>query len=275
MKIAMLLENNKIDKTYKNEHGLSIYIEFGEHKILFDTGPSNTYLKNAAKMGVNVAEIDTIIISHGHSDHIAGLPFFPNNKQLQRVIMSQNIHTPFWIKAGPKFVNVGIKQQQFEHLQQKILYVDKMFTLTENIKIIGLGNQQAHSGNLYMGERSNRQLDTFSHEIFLIIEQNNELVVFTGCSHNGIINIMNAITEEFPMKKIKAVIGGFHLIKLPYLNNLNTSKQNVLTLAKALKTYHVETYYSCHCTGKKGMKIMRTVLGNRLEEFPTGKILEI
>lgn len=68
MKITALVEN-KAKYGLKGKHGLSLYIETENHKILFDLGPDNTLFNNARIKGIDLSEIDTVIISHGHMDH--------------------------------------------------------------------------------------------------------------------------------------------------------------------------------------------------------------
>lgn len=81
MKLIVLADNNTcIDQYYLAEPALSIYIENGEKKYLFDTGYSDVYLKNAAKLGIDLEQLDAVIISHGHNDYTGGLAFYPKTK---------------------------------------------------------------------------------------------------------------------------------------------------------------------------------------------------
>ena len=76
MKIRTLSENTSISESIGHEHGLSLYIETEKHKLLFDTGGSDLFAQNAQKMGAELEEIDTVVISHGHYDHGGGLRAF-------------------------------------------------------------------------------------------------------------------------------------------------------------------------------------------------------
>lgn len=75
MKITSLVENIS-QCELKAKHGLSLYIETKEHKLLFDVGPDGTLFDNARKRGIDLAQIDTVIISHGHLDHAGALRDF-------------------------------------------------------------------------------------------------------------------------------------------------------------------------------------------------------
>lgn len=76
MLIKTLVENTSISKDFGSEHGLSLYIETKKHKILFDVGASELFLKNAKKLDVSIADVDFLVISHGHYDHGGGLKSF-------------------------------------------------------------------------------------------------------------------------------------------------------------------------------------------------------
>lgn len=81
MKLTVLADNNTyIDQYYLAEPALSIYIENSDKKYLFDTGYSDVYLKNAEKLGIDLEQLDAVIISHGHNDHTGGLAFYPKTK---------------------------------------------------------------------------------------------------------------------------------------------------------------------------------------------------
>ena len=73
MKITALVENTRISKQYKSKHGLSLYIQTKNHNILFDMGPNNLFMDNALICGLDITEVDIVILSHGHIDHGGGI----------------------------------------------------------------------------------------------------------------------------------------------------------------------------------------------------------
>jgi len=77
MEYCVLVENHEEVRDIKAEHGLSIFFSKGGKKILFDTGQSSLFLKNAEKMGVDLSDLDYVVLSHGHYDHTGGLRFMP------------------------------------------------------------------------------------------------------------------------------------------------------------------------------------------------------
>ena len=129
--------------------------------------------------------------------------------------------------------------------------------------------------HLFIGTGSSKRLDDFEHELLLVIRQSTGLVVFTGCSHHGILNILDAVLEHFPGQTIKAVFGGFHLTDLPLINNMAESKDDVQELGKTILKYPIEKVYTGHCTGIKAYRILKEVMGAKLEYFATGYKVEV
>ena len=89
MKEFVVLADNRSNNTeLLSEHGLSVYVETENHKLLLDTGKSNIFLMNAQKLGIHLEDVDYVFISHGHNDHIGGLPFFLQINEKAKVIVS-------------------------------------------------------------------------------------------------------------------------------------------------------------------------------------------
>lgn len=76
MKITALIENTTIRNDLKPQHGLSLYIETKSHKLLIDTGANGLFLENAKRLDIDISAVDTLVITHGHSDHGGGLKAF-------------------------------------------------------------------------------------------------------------------------------------------------------------------------------------------------------
>ncbi|MBS5112237.1 MAG: MBL fold metallo-hydrolase [Coprobacillus cateniformis] len=76
MLLKTLVENTSISSSFQHKHGICFYIEVENHKMLFDLGPNDLFIENAKKMNVDLKQIDTVIISHGHVDHAGALQSF-------------------------------------------------------------------------------------------------------------------------------------------------------------------------------------------------------
>ena len=91
MLIKILVENTSISKELGSEHGLSLYIETKKHKIMFDVGASDLFLQNAKGLDVNIADIDFLVISHGHYDHGGGLKTFLEENKIGRASCRERV----------------------------------------------------------------------------------------------------------------------------------------------------------------------------------------
>ncbi|MFJ8102124.1 MBL fold metallo-hydrolase [Lysinibacillus sp. NPDC096212] len=272
MKITAILENSKSDKNLTAKHGLSLYIETEQMNIIFDLGPDHSYIKNAQALGIDLNKANAVIISHGHSDHIGGLRYLDEVNKHAPIYLSSNALESHWLKIGPYYHNVGAKVT-IENFDNRMKFVDDDIEITKGIHIISLDPTNEYTKNLYKGDK--KKLDDFNHEIVLVIESENGLVLFSGCSHHGIVNITKTITKKFPNKNINAIIGGFHLIGLPIVNTLGKPKEEVISIGNTLNEMKIDCIYSCHCTGEKGFSILKTVLKEKLQSFKTGEIIEL
>lgn len=90
-RLVVLSDNRTNNQQLETEHGLSVYMECSSGKYLLDTGASDLFIRNAKVLGINLADVDYCLISHGHNDHIGGLPYFLKLNNKAKVILSETI----------------------------------------------------------------------------------------------------------------------------------------------------------------------------------------
>lgn len=117
--------------------------------------------------------------------------------------------------------------------------------------------------------------DDFNHEIIPCFFTANEVVVFTGCAHHGILNILESVSDYFHPKKIRHVIGGFHLIDSNDVNLFETSEELDFIANRLEKGYPGTVFHTCHCTGIKSFNRLKLRLGERIDLFFPGFALDI
>lgn len=277
MQIISLIDNLRSPEVpaLTIEHGLSIAIIRGNQSILFDSGESDAFLRNASILGVDISRVDAAVFSHHHNDHCGGWAAFIGN----------NHTAPLFLRSLPqgdctvrilKIIrrDAGIDKSLLQQHPQRFHFIDQQTEILPGIFIITQISRQhpVPRGNrfLFLEDGSNRQIDPFEHELLLVIENNGRLVVFSGCSHRGILNVMDTVTACFPGTPIEAVFGGFHLIGMPILNTGGCTPQEITHLGKALLEYPVKQYFTGHCTSQKGFRLLKPVMGERLEYFAAG-----
>jgi len=276
MKIITLLENGKLDSDLVAKHGLSLYIETNGNKILFDTGPKKHFIKNANKLNVSIEDIDYAVISHGHFDHGGGLKYFLELNKKANVYTSKYAFNKFYTKLFFKFYYyVGLKTKLKQNNRVKL--VDDTIKLNENIYILTDINKTGFipklNEKLHKKENGLYKEDDFNHEIVLVIKEDEKIIMFTGCSHSGITNMIDRVKKLFPNENLIAVIGGMHLYN-PVTKKYEP-KENIDALGESLKTYKETTFYTCHCTGEKGLNILKDNLDDKIIGLKTGSIIEI
>lgn len=273
MKITTLVENTSNNPQIKSTHGLSFYIETADHKILFDLGPDDLFLKNAKKLGTPISEVDTVVISHGHADHGGGLKAFLEVNPTAKVYIKATGFEPHFASfLGFKF-SVGLDASYAHHPQ--IIFTQDHFVIDSALQLFS-GVTEKHcypSGNaaLYAKGPSGYIPDNFNHEQSLIITEGESHILFGGCAHSGIANIIKA-GEKYIPSTFTHVISGMHLF------NPIGRKTEPLEMIQELSGHLLSrpsTYYTCHCTGQKAYEQLKAIMGERIGYLSCGSMVQL
>jgi 7,8-dihydropterin-6-yl-methyl-4-(beta-D-ribofuranosyl)aminobenzene 5'-phosphate synthase len=278
MKISMLIDDKRSSRFLKKEHGLSLYIETEGRKILFDTGATGAFIDNAARMGINLKDIDFAIISHAHKDHSGGLTKFLELNNQTRVLIHSKAIQQYYIKLFCLTKNISAPAEVFAENMDRVCFIDDFTELGDNIFIVTNFTRKypllESSKNLLVRNDEELVRDNFEHELALVINDDGKLVIICGCSHNGIENMIETVREYFPSIPIGAVIGGFHLMDFPK-NSIQECKEDIIVIGKRLSDYKIDKIYTCHCTGNRAFGILKEILGNKIDYFYTGMQVEL
>lgn len=278
MEISMLIEDRRLNKEFYKEHGLSIYIEFENRKILFDTGVSGKFIENANKMGITISDIDIVVISHAHIDHSGGLIDFFKRNDKALVYMSSKVVHDYYVKLFFMKKSISTPKKVLEEYGNRIIFSDKFTQLGNNIFIVSdfLRYYPLAKSNKNLLIKNNGKIvcDEFEHELVLVFSKNDKLVIINGCCHNGAENIIETVKKSFPGQSIEVLIGGFHLMDFPR-NIFQESKQHIERFGHQLIKYDINKIYTCHCTGKRAFKLLKRVMGNKIDYFYTGMQIKL
>ena len=274
-----LISNQMISKSPIAEHGFSALLEISyvhenatkSNKFLFDTGVSKDgIVYNSDVLGVNLRDIETIVLSHGHFDHISGLiSILRRLKKSVEIIVHSDAFLRRWLvypngnKARMDFLN----EEEINQAGGIIRKVDKISFLPRNEN--RLSNKRTdHPNNRVMISGEIPRVTKFEKgfslqykekdnendlipdplvcddQALIMNVRNKGLIILTGCGHAGIINTIKFAKKVTGIEKIHCVIGGFHLSGQDYEDSIS------LTLAELTK---VDPHYivPCHCTGWK------------------------
>lgn len=274
MIIQTLVENRSDKPELGEEHGLSLYIETQRHKILFDTGGSKLFAENARKMGVNLATVDIVILSHGHYDHGGGIGTFLALNQTAKIYMQKNAfqkHFSHSIFSQQKYI--GLDQELLPNT--RFVFVEGGIVIDEDLELFShiTGKRFPLSGNqdLYMESNGELNQDDFSHEQNLIITERDKILLVAGCAHKGIVNIVDQFFQD-NKKMPDMVIGGFHLYNSAAKRD--EAPSTVAKIGQALAETKVQ-YFTGHCTGMKSYEQLKGILGDKLGYISTGSQISL
>lgn len=254
MKITALVENQSTCDL-KTVHGLALYIETARHRILFDVGPDNTLFENCAKRGIDLSQIDIVIISHGHSDHGGALGKFLNINSRAKIYAQRKAFE----KHSSKFlffkVNIGLDPALQTHPQMVLL--DGDYSIDNELSLFTVANTEKCRSSLNDTLYSGPEKDSFSHEQNLILREGENTALIMGCGHAGVVNILEKAAPYRP----QICVGGYHLyLSVPF--STKTASDDLLeSLAREMAQYDIR-YYTCHCTGQKPYEFLAERLPN-------------
>ena len=269
MKITCLMDN-VAREGYECAHGLSLYVEACSRRFLFDLGPDDGYIGNAARAGIDLSGCEFAIISHAHDDHGGGLAAFLEKCPCAPVYLRDGGFEPRWSHPAVGVSKpIGLDASLAE--SGRIVYTGEKYVISPGLTLFaGVHGRELFSGaNRVLFGPDNVTPDDFSHEQDLLIEENGKRVLIAGCAHNGIVNILNRCAELCP-EPPDAVIGGFHLM-IPATGETDDD----LTDALAERLAQLPTrFYTCHCTGLKSFERLKERMGEQISYLAAGDTLE-
>jgi 7,8-dihydropterin-6-yl-methyl-4-(beta-D-ribofuranosyl)aminobenzene 5'-phosphate synthase len=276
--IGVLAEDSVLyESPYLAQHGISFLIEgsYGAEirYILIDVGQnSQALLHNMSLMEVSPSIIDTIVLTHCHYDHTQGVVKMLEQigRKDVRVIAHSTIFRPHFI-TEPRERHVGVQPQDsreaMERAGAKVVLSDAPFQLMPGLITTGEIRRQTdfEEVGIALKTRENGEVkeDLMYDDISIVAKVRGKgLVIITGCSHAGIINILLQSKELTGCSRIDGIIGGFHLVEAPEARILRTMAE----LAK-LKPSRIS---AGHCTGFRAQVELFNAFRNEFVPLHTG-----
>ena len=285
MKLTVLIENTAVREDLASEFGLSMLVEQGDTRLLFDTGLTRAFIDNAAKLGVDISRVTDAAFSHNHRDHCGGFlryaaeyrpqcpvyvrrDFFrckwwdhafddpPLPEKERTVELVGPVMTPDWFFAHGI---PGLRQ-----IRQDLFHVGDGVYLLGGFPV-EQGIEAVHASQVMDGPDGALVRDTFRDEQVCVVRTQAGLAVLTGCAHNGICGILRAVMRHFPGEKIAAVYGGTHLVP--------PVPERIESTVRFLRELKLPRLGACHCTGPAAMAAIREALPS--EKIGAGTVIEL
>lgn len=270
MKITVLSDNIGCG-ALKGEWGLSFHIEFNGKKYLLDTGGSELFLANAKQLGIDIAEVDCAVLSHAHYDHSLGMEAFFRANSKADFFVSPNAGE--YCYAGLGFLSryIGLPKGVLSSYKDRIKTPSGTSEIDRDVFVVphstdGLSKIGRRS-HLYVRRGLRYLPDDFAHEQSLVFRTGSGLVIFNSCSHSGADVVMEEVCRAFPGENVEAYLGGLHLFRL--------SDGEVRDIAGKIRDAGIKRVITGHCTGERAYSILKCSLGDGIDQFHCGMVIEL
>ncbi|HID37995.1 MAG TPA: MBL fold metallo-hydrolase [Calditrichaeota bacterium] len=271
--LTVLTENRVNDPNLFAEQGLSILVKTPQAVLLFDTGQTDTFIKNAQQLKLNLHNVAAIVLSHGHYDHTGGLPSFLKSVKPVSIYCHPALLNKKYREQGGTRINIGVPWEKTEitHAGGKIIFKTHPFEIFPNVWFSG---EIPRHSKFESSDESYRQrvLESYIHDELhddsaLILNSKNGLIILLGCGHAGVINTVKHAMRITGQKKIYAIMGGMHL--------QHSQEEKIIKIAKHLKELNLEYVIPLHCTGFKAVNHFYRLFKDRLLLFNVGDALNV
>ncbi len=270
MKITFLIDNKTESTSCDAEWGLSLLIEDKGRKVLMDQGASSMLVKNAERMGIDLGEVDLAVVSHGHNDHTGGTEYFFEVNHKAPVYVHKEAFS--YQVADDMDGNIGIPwSEKFqEENKDRIIRTEGIYQIDDRTWLVGNvpsveGFTPTESFFIKVGDKLFP--DQMKHEQTLVIEDEEGLHVFSGCSHKGIIPILRYIQENIPGRKINSVVAGMH--------TFHASNELIDSIISEMGEMGIEHIFPVHCTGMNAIIRFKMQMGDKVHIATAGAEYEI
>jgi 7,8-dihydropterin-6-yl-methyl-4-(beta-D-ribofuranosyl)aminobenzene 5'-phosphate synthase len=217
-------------------------------------------------MGIDLTPVEHIVISHGHADHTGGLMEILERTGKTRIIAHPDVWAlKYSVLPGypPRKIGIPFSKEELEQKGGSIVLSKEPVWLTDHIVTTGeipmVTGFETIDANLCVEENGRIVPDQLWDDRGIIIKTDSGLILFSGCAHRGIVNMLHHACEVTGMDRAYAVIGGTHLVR--------SSEERVYQTIEAFRKLGVSRIGVSHCTGQWSSAILAREFGSDIFFF--------
>ncbi len=269
-----ILSDDRSARGLEARHGLSILVEADGRLMLLDAGQGGEAVANAKALGIDLARLEAVALSHGHYDHCGGLLRILEAAPQATVYCHRRALDERYSQKDGLARPVGMPSQVREHLlglgRRKFKRVCRSCQVLPGVWTTGAvarrrSFEQSEGG--FTLDREGKTPDPIVDDLGLWIETPRGLVVVTGCAHAGIVNTVRQAKKFSVRRRLQAVIGGFHLGA--------AGPERLERTARELEALKPGLVVACHCTGQAAEDRLEEALGKAFRRGYAGLELEL
>jgi 7,8-dihydropterin-6-yl-methyl-4-(beta-D-ribofuranosyl)aminobenzene 5'-phosphate synthase len=273
LSITVLVEDTVSAPGLLAEHGLAVWIETGEVRILFDTGQGLALIANAKKLGIEFAAADAVVLSHGHYDHTGGL--LGIRTALGKAVLyvhPKAFDAKLTRRADGTVRHIGspiCSTKEIRPFVRSVVLTEGPTQVAQDVAVTGgipRSTDFEDTGGPFFLDEACTEPDPLSDDQALYINTSDGTVVVMGCGHAGLVNTLSYVSELTRGRPIHTVLGGFHLIQ--------ASDERINRTLQALEQYDIQRLSPAHCTGRRAVTALWQRFPDRCIQCQTGTRFE-
>ena len=274
VRITVLVENTAGGSGLLGEHGMAFWVEAGSRRILFDTGQGMVLQPNAARLGISLAQTDTIVLSHGHYDHTGGLAGVLKIAPQATVVAHPAAFKEKYHQSGdgtPRSIGIVLgDEDEVRNRASDVILTERPREICEGVFVTGeipRTTDFEDTGGAFFLDEACREPDRLLDDQAVFFDTKGGTVVLLGCAHSGVINTLRYVRQLTDNKPMYAVMGGTHLI--------GASEDRLNRTVEELAGFDIDLLGPCHCTGMAGMARIWAAFPGKCIGCMVGKKMEL